>query len=335
MTLPIVNCFDHNYVLPAAVCFRSLLEHARTPDVEYAIYVIGRDLTDADRELLAKVVKPFPNARLVFAPPPPLPDFSRAFPKKSHFSADLFYKLVLPETLPELDKAVVADVDCVYQDDIAQIWPLLTDDEPYELAGIWDIGYAAVHGTGLFPTGRPLIRHYVKLFTAEERDKLRIGAGMLVYNLKKLRSARRSKEWLDFAVRNAERAILPEQEVFGLVRGDLIKVLPLRFMAVAKYAPRYDAMGPDERVANPAWDAMYAAPVQMHYSTKVKPWKFPGSARAELWFAALARAGLVERWRRWYAEYARPLEETQMAHKVFDIRFGRFCLSLAKRRRAR
>ena len=139
----------------------------------------------------------------------------------------------MPEAFPELDKAVVADVDVVYQGDIAQIWPLLADEEPYELAGIWALGYAAAHGPGLFPTGRPLVQHYLKSFTAAERDKLRIGAGVLVYNLTKLRAAGRSKEWLDFAVRNAARAILPEQEVFGLVRGDLIKVLPLRFMAVA------------------------------------------------------------------------------------------------------
>lgn len=334
MTLPIVHCFDRNYVLPAAVCFRSLLEHARTPGVAYAIYVIGRDLREADRELLEMVVKPFPNARLVFAPPPPLPDFSRAFPKKSHFSADLFYKLVLPEAFPELDKAVVADVDVVYQDDVAQIWPLLADEEPYELAGIWDLGYAAAHGTGLFPTGRPLVQHYLKSFTAAERDKLRIGAGMLVYNLKKLRAAGRSKEWLDFAVRNAARAILPEQEVFGLVRGDLIKVLPLRFMAVAEHAPRYDAMTAAERAANPAWDEMYRAPVQLHYASRIKPWKYPGSARAELWFAALARAGLVEEWRRWYADFSAPMVAESLAKRIFDVRLGRFRAVLSKCRKA-
>lgn len=192
----------------------------------------------------------------------------------------------------------------------------------------------AAHGTGLFPTGRPLVQHYLKSFTAAERDKLRIGAGMLVYNLKKLRAAGRSKEWLDFAVRNAARAILPEQEVFGLVRGDLIKVLPLRFMAVAEHAPRYDAMTAAERAANPAWDEMYRAPVQLHYASRIKPWKYLGSARAELWFAALARAGLVEEWRRWYADFSAPMVAESLAKRIFDVRLGRFRAVLSKCRKA-
>ncbi|MBO6067190.1 MAG: glycosyltransferase family 8 protein, partial [Kiritimatiellae bacterium] len=91
--VPIVHCFDHNYVLPAGVAFRSLLAHARHADVMYLLYVIGSGLTDDDKALLDGIVGKFENARLEFLPPPelPLPKL-----KRGNFSRDMFYKMLVP-----------------------------------------------------------------------------------------------------------------------------------------------------------------------------------------------------------------------------------------------
>lgn len=329
-TIPVIHCFDSNYVLPAAVCFRSMLEHADTANFRHAIHVVG-DIGRDGRKILDSVVSGFKNATLEFHAPPPLPVDPATIPSTGHYSADLYNKLLIPNLFPQYDIAVVADVDVVYQDDIAKAFNAL---EPGKLvAGVYDLGYAAWHREGLFPTGRPLIKKYLRTYTREELDDLRIGAGLLVYDLKGLRDGGWPAKWTAFAKRNAHRAILPEQEVINLTLGDKIQLLPLGFMAVAEHAAAYDRMTDWQRRANPAWDEMYAAPIQMHYASKIKPWKYPGSSRAELWFDACTRAGVVETWRKWYAEFSRPMVEDSLAKTVLNVQTGRFTLKLLKRRR--
>lgn len=301
MTIPIIHCFDHNYVLPAAVCFRTMLEHAVTEDAVYDIRVIGSGLTDDDRALLSGIVAAFPQARIEFRDPPPNPVPPQAIPKKGHYSSDLYYKLMVPDLYPELDRAVLADVDAIWEDDVAKVFAAFPEGTGCLVAGAWDPGYAAAHGQGLFPTGRPLIRGYLRKFSAEEIDLLRLSAGLMVYDMAGLRREGFPRKWIDFAVANWRRAILPEQESINIVAAGRTAVLPQGFMADASHAEEYDAMSAGMRKANPAWDEMYAHPVMLHYASKDKPWRDPGVARADRWFAACARGGLLEEWRRYYA----------------------------------
>lgn len=330
--IPIIHCFDTNYVLPAAVCFQSLLEHANTANAQYALYVIG-NITDRDQAKLKSIVTKFPNASLSFLQPQPLPIPSDVLPKSGHYSVDLYQKLAIPKLFPEYDKAIVADVDVVYQDDIAKVFDACPLDGKHLVSGVWDLGYAASHKQGLFPFGRPLIKKYNKLYSPTELDKLRIGAGLLVYDIKGLREGNWSLKWSKFAQTNAHRAILPEQEIINLTLEDKIRILPLGFMAIAEHATTYDQMTPKQRNDNPSWDEMYATPIQMHYASKIKPWKFPGCSRAELWFDACTRAGAIEIWRKWYAAFSSPMVTNSLAKRIFRISAGRFDLTLLKKRK--
>lgn len=312
MTISVVHCFDHNYVLPAAVAFHSLLEHARTPDAVYDLQVLGSGFTDADRKLLGEVVAKFPQVKLTFRTPPANPIPADALPKTSHYSLDLYYKLLVPEIYPELDRAILADVDVIWEDDIAKVWQYstLNPQSTTLIWGAWDPGYAAYHREGLFPTGRPLIRKYARKFDAEELDKLRISAGLMVFDLAGLRREGMCKRWIDFALANLPRAILPEQEPINIVTNDRIATLPHNFMADA------GSFGHER------WEAVFGNPIMLHYASREKPWKFPGTQLADRWFAVLAKAGLVEEWRRFYAEWSRPMVTFQLAKKPVDFGFS-------------
>lgn len=319
MILSIVHCFDHNYVLPAAVCFQSLLEHAHRKDVVYSLEVLGRGLTQNDERLLAGVVSRFPNGRLNIREMNSPCDFARGVPRRSHYSVDLYNKLALPSLFPEYSRVIVADVDVVYEDDIASILDDVPEDDDWLVAGVWDLGYAADHGCGLFPTGRPFIRGYERKYTKAERSALRIGAGLMVFNIEGLRREGAQRKWEAFARENMYRAILPEQEVINLTVPDRIRLLPLRYMAIAQHLPNYLQMSEEERLRNPAWDEMYARIVQLHYASATKPWSDPGAAGADRWFAACERGGLVETWRKWFATYNRPAIEWRESKKLIDV----------------
>jgi len=326
MTISVIHCFDHNYVLPAAVAFQSLLEHAKTPDAVYDLHVIGSGITDGDRALLNKVVAAFPQARLTFKTPPQNPVAADALPEKGHYSIDLYYKLMVPELYPELDRAVLADVDVVWEDDVAKVWNAMPGNGRTLVTGAWDPGYAAYHREGLFPTGKPLIRKYARKFSAEELEKLRISAGLMVFDLAGLRREKMTEKWISFALANLNRAILPEQEPINIVTHDRIATLPHNFMADA------GSFGHER------WQEVFGSSAMLHFASKEKPWKFPGVALAEKWFAACVRAGLVEEWRQFYANWSRPMVAFELAKKPLDARFSLGCrdyrLVLTKERRS-
>ena len=335
--IPIVHCFDHNYVLPAGVAFQSLLEHAVSPETTYALHVIGSGLTSEDRDLLSGVVARFPQATLTFHEPPSLPIPDSSIPRKAHFSKDLFYKFLVSDILPGDALALLADVDVVYRRDIAEVYGLLDPSEPYYLAGVQSPAYASWRHEGLYPDERRGSKRYFTLFSPEERDGMVLTAGLLVYNCEKIRADNIVRRWVDCAVENAHRLILPEQDVFGLVCGRSgVKALPWGLMADALASTRHEKMSPEERAANPVWDEMFADPLQVHYASAVKPWKFPAMPMAELWFDACIRAGLFHVWRRWYGAFSQPMTDWFMSKKVVSlpvrVRGREITLSITKRK---
>lgn len=318
-TVPIIHCFDHNYVLPAGVAFHSLLTHARTPGMHYELHAIGSGLTDADKELLNGIVSRFPNASVAFHEPPPL-DLPV---KRSHgnFSADMFYKMKIPEMFPGHDVALVSDVDVVYADDVAQLFEELHPDEDIYLCGTPDIGYSSWRGQGILrDTGAPKpFRRYERLMTEEERRKLLIGVGLFAMNLRLCRKDGMTERWFEFARGNFKRLILPEQDVLNICCHPKIKAVSSRFMAIAGHEPEYRALSGQERAANPAWDEMYANPVQIHFASGIKPWKYPQCACSRAWFEACLSAGLFDRWRTWYAYFTDPQMRTTFGRKLIDL----------------
>lgn len=329
-TIPIIHCFDKNYVLPAAACFHSLLEHAKTPDTHYAIYVLGKGFSPSDISLLESVVAKFPNASLEIKEPKPTAFDDFKFGKRNHFTSDLFNKLTIPSTFPEFDKVIVADVDVVYENDIAEVFNSLETDESYLLSGVWDVCYATWHGKGLFPTGNITIKRYARKFSEEERNLLTIGAGLVVYNNKRLREENIENQWLDFLSKNKNRLTLPEQEAYNIVCAGRIKTMPLGYMAVAAFLPVFEKMSDAELDANPAWKEMYTRRIQFHYASALKPWKYPDAPGAKLWFDECINAGLFDLWRKWYGEFSRPFTEFSTAKRFFDfsLRIGQKVLRL-------
>lgn len=295
--IPIVHTFNHNYVLPAVVAFHTLLEHAKTPNVKYVLYVIGSDLTDDDRQLLISKVSEFANAEVRFLKVPELSLEVTSVVENAAWSSalslDLFYKLSVCDLLSEHSRAIIADVDVIYEDDVAKTYAQLADDSDEYVAGGRDLAYAAWKGEGLFPKRKRWMKRYFKLYTEEERSKQSIGAGLMVFNLRKLREDGITQKWWCWAKENVKRLILPEQDIINQVCYPKIKTLPWNHMAIAPF--RY--LG-EESVSK----VMFSAPIQVHYATAKKPWLCPDVPMADKWFAACIRAGAFKLWKRCYSE---------------------------------
>jgi len=114
INIPIMFCFDKNYVIPAAVAFYSLMENA-SKNYNYTFYILHSDIEEKQELKLKETIKEFKNCELEFINMDnKLEDFWKENYKGGHFSKEVMYKLLVASLFPNLDKIIVSDVDVVF-----------------------------------------------------------------------------------------------------------------------------------------------------------------------------------------------------------------------------
>lgn len=284
--IPVMHCFDNNYVIPAAVAFLSMLEHA-SPKYEYILYVLHTDITPENQQNLQEIVARFANAKLQFINM--ANKFQDVFAKlgtQNHYSKEVLYKLLVPSIFPQHDRILIADVDVVYMGDILQSWELsLENDEAY---------IAAV---------KPVVRRghfserdfdqYRKNFTEEEISRLECCGGYFIFNLKQLRENNVEQQFIDTLKKEAPRLLMAEQDVINLVIPKEKRMfLPLNSL-VCSYAYDIYADGAYDLDKNYSAEQIADAfehPIQLHYASPIKPWNNPEyCTKAEIWYNYLGK----------------------------------------------
>ncbi len=117
-TIPIVFAFDNRFEMPAGVCLTSLLENA-APDTFYDIFILHGSESDFSSSRLNSLPGVYPNCRLTFR------DVEGAFSGAHEIrgiTEATYYKLIVPDVLPEYDKVLYSDVDVVFREDQARRW---------------------------------------------------------------------------------------------------------------------------------------------------------------------------------------------------------------------
>lgn len=168
--IPIVFCFDDNWEMPACVCLTSLLENAQE-DTFYDIFILYdekcRYVSHTKIKTLSSV---YPNCKITFRSVGN--PFEEAFEIRG-INVSTYYRLLIPELIPEYDKIMYHDVDVIFRQDLYAIYNQ-TDMEDYYVAGV-------VSSAGLNSIGRG------------KRGKLGLDwkkyilAGNIILNSKKIR----------------------------------------------------------------------------------------------------------------------------------------------------
>lgn len=281
--IPIMHCFDDNYVIPASVSFLSMLENAN-PRYFYKLYVLHTDISEKNQNTLNSIVSKFNNADLQFI------DMNNKFDDefdvvktKAHYSKEILYKLLAPTIFPQYEQIIITDVDVVFCGDIAEIYDEGQFDE--YIAGIT---YHNVLENFMRNT-------YESQFSSEEIKKLLIGSGLLCVNLKKMREDGMEAKCVAYLEQNLHRLKQPEQDVLNLVCYPKIKLLPERFM-VCTYL--YDMIENNEFFGNEitlgkqdkVWiKEALSKVIQLHYAGAQKPWNTPTCTKSDIWFSYLLK----------------------------------------------
>lgn len=126
-TIPIVFAFDNKWVMPAAVCVYSLLANAKDTTV-YDVFFLYPKKSPLDTVHLEKVFEIFPRHKAKYIGIGD--DFDKAFQIRG-INTLTYYRLLIPDLIPEYDKVVYSDVDVIFQDDLTDIYNQTGLNEKY------------------------------------------------------------------------------------------------------------------------------------------------------------------------------------------------------------
>ena len=286
--IPVVHCFNNNFSLPASVAFYSMLKNANN-NYFYKLIVLSSDISDENKQLLFETVKPFKNAELEFI------DMNNKFDKiflqtksKSSFSKEMYYKLITASIFPQYDKIILADVDVVYMGDISSLYEEFDVNESYYLYGSCgflkaDKNYYLNHW----------INNNYKNFTNEEKSKLKILAGLLVINNKKIREDNIEEKFIDFLQKNKERIVCPEQDVLNLVCHPHIKLMKENALVCYIDYNFYNNINLNNYENGETIKQALNNPIQLHYAGSKKPWN-SFCEKNEIWFEYLIKTPMFK-----------------------------------------
>lgn len=129
-TIPIVFTFDNNLLLPAAVCISSLLKSA-DKDTFYDIYILHSEKCDFMNSILSRYPLIFSNCKITYRIVEG--EFLTAFEIRG-ITTTAYYRLLIPEIIPEYDKVIYSDVDVIFREDISKYYNV--DLDGYYMAGV-------------------------------------------------------------------------------------------------------------------------------------------------------------------------------------------------------
>ena len=224
--------FDGGYASQTGVAIASLLVNSKDR-CSYNIYcVVDDSVTPDQRAALAGLVKTLDReSALTFLEANR--DFEQA--RRGSWALGVYYRLMLPVLLPELDDIIYSDGDVIFCRDLLEAADL-------------DLGENLMAGVMEKPGGY-------------------ICSGFLVLNLARLRREKTYEVWREQARR--EEYAFPDQDLLNATCRGRIIYLPVKYCVyhIIYYWYRIGLVSPQE-----LHDLKYNAAV-LHYARKPKPWK--------------------------------------------------------------
>jgi len=296
--IPIMFCFDKNYVIPAAVTFYSILEHANK-EYDYHFYVLHSDINKVQQKKLKETIKEFQDiVTLDFINMEHrFEDIWNKIYQGGHFSKEVTYKILIASIFPQYEKIIVTDVDVVFLGDLS---PSYID---FDVNGDYYVG-------GIKPIGKinSYLENYRSKWTDEEIKKLgHICGGYLVANLKKIREDNMEEVFVNSFVENGYRLNQMEQDILNLCCFPKIKYLPLNYVACSYMWDFYDVEEEsfhDENYKDEEIKDAMLHPIQLHYATSIKPWKNVNCTKSEEWFKYITKTLFLEEYLEQLAKHA-------------------------------
>jgi lipopolysaccharide biosynthesis glycosyltransferase len=262
--LPIVLASDENYIPYAAAVVKSIINN-RDPKRSYDIIILELGISERSKELFMEL------AEVRFINVKKLIEGYRLNAK--HLTVETYLRLLMPEVLPEYNKAIYLDCDIIVKDDISKLYDI-------------DAGNACFAGVRCFGliscmcAYHPLREYFLDKLKMKEENLFRyINAGVLIMNLERIREKHSACAMMSYAQEKDFR--YNDQDIINSLFQDDICILPDEWNVTAKGGIVRDA--PPEIYAE--YMLSRENPALIHYGSYEKPWESPGMDYADEFWA--------------------------------------------------
>ena len=281
----IVFACSENFVPYLSVAVQSIIDNA-SPSRRYDIVVLTRNISPTSMITLTRQVTS-PHVGIGFL------DVDAALgdielPHHGHFRPETYFRLLAPQLLPNVDKAIYLDSDLIVDDDVAELFDV--DVTGYKLAATRDAdtigqidGYDATVG--------PYLKD--ELGMDDPHDYFQ--AGVLLMNLAELRRTVTPEEFLALSTERMWRWL--DQDVLNkVVNGDYVRVhMRWNYLMDWQHLRRTHIIANAPADVRAEYEEAAADPAVIHFAgPDNRPWLYPDADRAELFWHYAMRSPYLD-----------------------------------------
>lgn len=260
--IPVVFTFDKRIILGAAVAVKSLIDSAK-PETEYDIYVYHPDIDDKTVDEFKKMLKSTKHS-ITFEYISAEKFKDAPINKGGSWTEIVYYRLLIPELLPQYDKVIYADTDVLFKGDLEEAFNI--DISEYECAAV-----------AMEPNNENMLCH--KYFP-ENKNELTYISSFIMFNCKKMREENFVKRVFETIKNFNTRLKFFDLDTLNITCNKIYN-LPFRYGVFQSMYYHNDWSGSNEYkfVKNVYSDDVLKDEVKntimLHYAGKPgKPWRF-------------------------------------------------------------
>ena len=281
----VVFACSENFVPYLSVAAQSIIDNA-SENRRYDIIVLTRDLSPTSMITLSRQTKGV-NVGIGFL------DVDAALgdiqlPHHGHFRPETYFRLLAPQLLPNVDKAIYLDSDLIVNADVAELYDI--DVEGYKLGATRDadtIGQV----DGYDETVGPYLQN--ELGMSDPHDYFQ--AGVLLMNLAELRATITPEEFLRISTERMWRWL--DQDVLNkVVDGKYVRIpMNWNYLMDWQHLRRTHIIANAPEDVRKEYEAARQDPKIVHFAgPDNRPWLYPDADGAELFWDYARRSPYLE-----------------------------------------
>ena len=281
----IVFACSENFVPYLSVAVQSIIDNA-SPKRRYDIVVLTRNISPASMITLTRQTNS-DNVGVGFL------DVDAALgdielPHHGHFRPETYFRLLAPQLLPNVDKALYLDSDLIVDADVAPLFDV--DVTGYKLAATRDadtIGQIDGYDT----TVGPYLKNELGMRDPHEYFQ----AGVLLMNLAELRRTVTPEEFLELSTQRMWRWL--DQDVLNkVVNGEYVRVhMRWNYLMDWQHLRRTHIIANAPADVRAEYEEAAADPAIIHFAgPDNRPWLYPDADRAERFWRYAMRSPYLD-----------------------------------------
>ena len=243
---------DNNYMIHTAETIASVLYNSNLRDT-YHFYILASGISNKNKQKLERLKKirdftidyPFIDYSKL--------DIFKKVKRSPWVPIDTFNRILMPDLLPNIEKAIFLDSDIVVMQDIAALYA--TDVSDCYIAGVEDLNYA----------GLVRMLGYSKEYTY-------INSGIYLMNLAQLRKDNYYQHIVETVSKEYPKYTVAEQCVINSCFHEHIKLIPHKWNMYHIFLnrPQYNFIPYDINM----WNDGLRNPAIVHFVGPDKPWNY-------------------------------------------------------------